>query len=204
MTGSFATVVSEGLRKTFETVDGTPFHAIDDVSLSIHSGRLAAFVGPDGAGKTTLMRMMAGLLVPDAGTLQVLGVDVCASPQEVQNRISYMPQRFGLYEDLSVQENLDLYADLHGVPTEQRTERFSRLLAMTDLGRFTQRPAGKLSGGIKQKIGIARTLVRLGEHERAKDSVRVFDALHPDLGGPSWRRQLRSTGAQLESRCRPS
>ena len=161
MTGPFATVVSEGLRKTFENADGTPFHALDDISLSIQAGRLTAFVGPDGAGKTTLMRMMAGLMPPDAGTLQVLGVDIHADPQEVQNRISYMPQRFGLYEDLSVQENLDLYADLHGVPPEQRAERFSRLMEMTDLARFTGRPAGKLSGGMKQKLGLACTLVRV-------------------------------------------
>ncbi|HKT85497.1 MAG TPA: ATP-binding cassette domain-containing protein [Novosphingobium sp.] len=161
MTAAFATIAAEGLRKTFETADGTPFHAIEDISLSIYAGRLTALVGPDGAGKTTLMRMLAGLLAPDAGTLQVLGVDVRADPQEVQNRISYMPQRFGLYEDLSVQENLDLYADLHGVPPEQRAERFSRLLDIMDLARFTQRLAGKLSGGMKQKLGLACTLVRV-------------------------------------------
>lgn len=161
MTAPFTTVVCEGLRKRFETADGTPFDAIDDMSLSIRAGRLTALVGPDGAGKTTLMRMMAGLLAPDAGALQVLGIDVRTNPQEVQNRISYMPQRFGLYEDLSVQENLDLYADLHGVSSRQRVERFSRLLQMTDLAHFTQRPAGKLSGGMKQKLGLACTLVRV-------------------------------------------
>jgi len=99
-------------------------------------------------------------LKPDAGSLRVLGIDVAQDPQAVQDRISYMPQRFGLYEDLSVQENLDLYADLHGVPQQQRRERFARLLDMTDLARFTDRPAGKLSGGMKQKLGLACTLVR--------------------------------------------
>ncbi|MDH4050095.1 MAG: ATP-binding cassette domain-containing protein [Rubrivivax sp.] len=134
--------------------------ALDDVSVSVAAGSLTALVGPDGAGKTTLLRLAAGLLAPDAGTLTVLGIDVARNPQAVQDRISYMPQRFGLYEDLSVQENLDLYADLHGVPKSQRAARYARLLEMTDLGRFTARPAGKLSGGMKQKLGLACTLVR--------------------------------------------
>ncbi len=128
--------------------------------MQVRAGELTALVGPDGAGKTTLMRMIAGLLKPDAGSLQVLGIDVATDPQSVQDRISYMPQRFGLYEDLSVQENLDLYADLHGVPQEERKERFARMLEMTDMARFTERPAGKLSGGMKQKLGLACTLVR--------------------------------------------
>jgi ABC-2 type transport system ATP-binding protein len=148
------------LRKRFAAPDGKPFDAVDDISLTVRAGELTAFVGPDGAGKTTLMRMIAGLLQPDEGILRVLGTDVRADPQAVQNRISYMPQRFGLYEDLSVQENLDLYADLHGVPYEIRQERFARMLEMTDLARFTDRPAGKLSGGMKQKLGLACTLVR--------------------------------------------
>src|SRR4051794_27254499 len=128
--------------------------------MTVRSGALTALVGADAAGKTTLIRMIAGLLAPDAGHLRVLDIDVAAQPQAVQDRISYMPQRFGLYEDLSVQENLDLYADLHGVPQGMRRERFARLLAMTDLASFTTRPAGKLSGGMKQKLGLACTLVR--------------------------------------------
>jgi len=94
------------------------------------------------------------------GSLQVLGVDVARQPQAVQERIGYMPQRFGLYEDLTVQENLDLYADLHGVPAALRGPRYARLMQMTDLGPFTSRLAGKLSGGMKQKLGLACTLVR--------------------------------------------
>lgn len=155
-----ASVVADSLSKTFEASGGGPLHAVDGVSLQVRQGELTALVGPDGAGKTTLLRMMAGLLKPDAGSLRVLGIDVAQDPQAVQDRISYMPQRFGLYEDLSVQENLDLYADLHGVPQQQRRERFARLLDMTDLARFTDRPAGKLSGGMKQKLGLACTLVR--------------------------------------------
>ena len=154
-------LVAQGLHKRF-SVKGkpAPVVALQDVSLTVPSGALSAFVGPDGAGKTTLLRLAAGLLRADEGSLQVLGIDVAREPQAVQDRISYMPQRFGLYEDLSVQENLDLYADLHGVPTEMRRQRYARLLEMTDLARFTARPAGKLSGGMKQKLGLACTLVR--------------------------------------------
>jgi len=160
MNDSGTTVIADGLRKNFEAPGGGRLHAVNDVSMAIRTGELTALVGPDGAGKTTLLRMMAGLLKPDAGRLQVLGIDVALNPQVVQDRISYMPQRFGLYEDLSVQENLDLYADLHGVPPAERSRRFARMLEMTDLARFTARPAGKLSGGMKQKLGLACTLVR--------------------------------------------
>jgi ABC-2 type transport system ATP-binding protein len=154
----------QGLHKRFvSTQSQQDMPALSDVTLHVASGSLTALVGPDGAGKTTLLRMAAGLLTPSAGTLSVLGIDVAADPQTVQNRISYMPQRFGLYEDLSVQENLDLYADLHGVPPQQRQQRFARLLQMTDLARFTKRLAGKLSGGMKQKLGLACTLVRSPE-----------------------------------------
>ncbi len=154
-------VSGRSLHKRFTVkASKTAVHALDGVSLEIPAGTLTALVGPDGAGKTTLLRLMAGLMRADEGELRVLGIDVSADPQAVQDRISYMPQRFGLYEDLSVQENLDLYADLHGVPSAQRRERYARLMEMTDLGRFTDRPAGKLSGGMKQKLGLACTLVR--------------------------------------------
>ncbi|MGO4379354.1 ATP-binding cassette domain-containing protein [Pseudoduganella sp. RAF53_2] len=154
----------KGLHKRFTVKESKhDIHALCDVSLEVPRGALTALVGPDGAGKTTLLRIVAGLMKPTEGQLTVLGVDVATHPQTVQDRISYMPQRFGLYEDLSVQENMDLYADLHGVPKNERAERFKRLLHMTDLGRFTDRPAGKLSGGMKQKLGLACTLVRSPE-----------------------------------------
>lgn len=161
MNTAMPALVAHGLHKRFE-LKGTKrtVQALADVSLEIPAGTLSALVGPDGAGKTTLLRLAAGLMRADQGTLQVLGIDAAADPQAVQDRISYMPQRFGLYEDLSVQENLDLYADLHGVPKQARTERYARLMEMTDLRRFTARPAGKLSGGMKQKLGLACTLVR--------------------------------------------
>ncbi|KGF78041.1 ABC transporter ATP-binding protein, partial [Massilia sp. JS1662] len=105
--------------------------AVPEFSLRIPAGRLSALVGTDGSGKTTLLRLAAGLMRADSGTLPVLGIDVAADPQAVQDRISYMPQRFGLYEDLSVQENLDLYADLHGVAKDLRQARYARLMEMT-------------------------------------------------------------------------
>jgi ABC-2 type transport system ATP-binding protein len=164
MTTLAIALACSGLHKRFMVKEsGRPVDALSGVSLNVPSGALTALVGPDGAGKTTLLRMAAGLMAPTAGQLQVLGIDVALHPQQVQDRISYMPQRFGLYEDLSVQENLELYADLHGVPAELRRERFARLLHMTDLQRFTGRLAGQLSGGMKQKLGLACTLVRSPE-----------------------------------------
>ncbi|MGA8818396.1 MAG: ATP-binding cassette domain-containing protein [Xanthobacteraceae bacterium] len=152
-------IVSRNLRKQFRRETGDIVVALDDVSIEVPHGRLAALVGPDGAGKTTLIRLIAGLMRPDAGTLIVDGIDVTREPQQVQDRIAYMPQRFGLYEDLSVQENLDLYASLHGISQQERSSRYPELLQMTDLARFTQRLAGNLSGGMKQKLGLACTLI---------------------------------------------
>jgi ABC-2 type transport system ATP-binding protein len=164
MTTPAIALACSGLHKRFMVKEsGRPVDALSGVSLDVPSGALTALVGPDGAGKTTLLRMAAGLMTPSAGQLLVLGIDVALHPQQVQDRISYMQQRFGLYEDLSVQENLELYADLHGVPAEVRRERFARLLHMTDLQRFTGRLAGQLSGGMKQKLGLACTLVRSPE-----------------------------------------
>ena len=161
---SAAAIVAQGLGKDF-AVPGSkqPLAALSALSIEVPAGTITALVGPDGAGKTTFIRLAAGLLRPDRGRLQVLGLDVAHAPQAVQDRISYMPQRFGLYEDLSVQENLDLYADLHGVPPAVRRDRYARLMEMTDLGRFRARLAGKLSGGMKQKLGLACTLVRSPE-----------------------------------------
>jgi len=161
MEGNAPAVAGQALAKRFAVKGAAqPVHALDGISLEVPAGALTALVGPDGAGKTTLLRLIAGLMRADQGRLEVLGIDVAADPQAVQDRIGYMPQRFGLYEDLSVQENLDLYADLHGVGAAQRRERYARLMAMTDLGRFTGRLAGQLSGGMKQKLGLACTLVR--------------------------------------------
>ena len=134
--------------------------ALDGIDAEAALGAVTGLIGPDGAGKTTLMRLIAGLLRPDAGRIEVLGIDVARDPLAVQTRLGYMPQRFGLYEDLSVAENLDLYADLQGVPRGDRAARYRDLLHMTGLSPFTARMAGRLSGGMKQKLGLACTLVQ--------------------------------------------
>ena len=133
--------------------------ALDGISATAQRGAVTGLIGPDGAGKTTLMRLIAGLLRADSGDLEVMGCDARRAPLAVQAKLGYMPQRFGLYEDLSVQENLDLYADLQGVAPADRKERYGELLHMTGLAPFTARTAGRLSGGMKQKLGLACTLV---------------------------------------------
>ncbi|HEB69508.1 MAG TPA: ABC transporter ATP-binding protein [Desulfobulbus sp.] len=147
-----------GISKQFQ-VGKRIVHALSDVSFQIKSGIVTGLIGPDGAGKTTLMRLTCGLLIPDSGSIMVLGMNATGEALKVQQSIGYMPQRFGLYEDLSVQENLDLYADLHNLPAEKRPTRYDKLLHMTGLASFTGRLAGRLSGGMKQKLGIACALV---------------------------------------------
>jgi ABC-2 type transport system ATP-binding protein len=154
-----AALVFEGVSKAF-AAGGRDVRALQAVDISIRPGKVTGLIGPDGAGKTTLMRLAAGLLLPDAGKIRALDIDVVAQPLEVQSAVGYMPQRFGLYEDLSVQENLDLYADLQGVEHAVRGARYRELMHMTGLAPFTRRLAGRLSGGMKQKLGLACTLVR--------------------------------------------
>src|SRR6266478_1655933 len=156
-------LIGRDISKMFRRETGEIVRALDAVSVEAAHGPLTALVGPDGAGKTTLIRLAAGLMELDEGELKVLGINVSVDPQQIQARIGYMPQKFGLYEDLTVQENLDLYADLHGVTSEERRERYRRLMEMTALGPFTSRLAGRLSGGMKQKLGLACTLVRSPE-----------------------------------------
>ena len=152
--GSPAALACHGLGKTFSS-GSRVIQALDGIDLTVAPGRITGLIGPDGAGKTTLMRLAAGLLRADAGALRVLDLDVSLNPLAVQSAIGYMPQRFGLYEDLSVQENLDLYADLQGVLAAERRGRYAELLHMVGLARFTARLAGRLSGGMKQKLGLA-------------------------------------------------
>jgi len=130
--------------------------ALDGVSMAIEPGRITGLVGPDGAGKTTLIRILAGLMAPTSGTVAVLD----GKPGERLDDLGYMPQRFGLYEDLSVIENLRLYAEVRGLPKSEQQASFDRLMDFTDLARFQDRLAGKLSGGMKQKLGLACALVK--------------------------------------------
>jgi ABC-2 type transport system ATP-binding protein len=134
--------------------------AIDETTTTIMGGGITGLVGPDGSGKTTLLRLILGLLEPDTGTLEVCGRDPVFQASEVRNFVAYMPQRFGLYEDLTVLENLTLYADLRAVVGDERRAAFDRLLAFTNLAPFTERLAGALSGGMKQKLGLACALIR--------------------------------------------
>ena len=152
-------LVLEQVTKTF-AIEKKRITALDGVSCAIRPRMVTGLIGPDGAGKTTLMRLCAGLLTPDQGSLRALEIDVVREPLAVQARIGYMPQRFGLYEDLTVRENLDLYADLQGVEAAARPERYRSLLAMAGLEGFGGRLAGRLSGGMKQKLGLVCTLVR--------------------------------------------
>ncbi len=145
-----------GLVKRFAGMDKP---AVARLDCTINGGYVTGLVGPDGAGKTTLMRMLAGLLKPDEGSATVLGLDPIADDSALHSVLGYMPQKFGLYEDLTVMENLNLYADLRSVTGDVREKTFARLLEFTALGPFTGRLAGKLSGGMKQKLGLACTLV---------------------------------------------
>ncbi|MCB1663324.1 MAG: ABC transporter ATP-binding protein [Pseudomonadales bacterium] len=150
------------VSKSFQQGAAT-VQALQAINLKIKRGIVTGLIGPDAAGKTTLMRLSAGLMQPDQGYISVLGIDTMQDALTVQSRIGYMPQRFGLYEDLSVQENLDLYADLQGISVFERAPRYQELLRMTGLGDFTDRLAGRLSGGMKQKLGLACTLVQSPE-----------------------------------------
>jgi ABC-2 type transport system ATP-binding protein len=153
----------DAVCKSFCRETGESVLALDNISFSVGKGELAALVGPDGAGKTTLLRLLTGLMKSDRGIVSVLEIDAAKDPQAIQSRVAYMPQKFGLYDDLTVQENLDLYADLHGITAEEKRRQFADLMEMTGLDPFQKRLAGKLSGGMKQKLGLACTLVRTPE-----------------------------------------
>lgn len=133
--------------------------AIDALSFEVKVGELFGIVGPDGAGKTTLLRMLAGVLPVTEGEASVLGHDVRRDPERVKHEVAYMAQRFGLYEDLTVRENIMFYADLYQVPRAERPARLERLYAFSRLGEFEQRLAGKLSGGMKQKLSLCCALI---------------------------------------------
>ncbi|MGF6191700.1 ATP-binding cassette domain-containing protein [Serratia sp. 2723] len=172
-------VVIENVEKCFP---GMSVPAVSGINATIRSGFVTGLVGPDGAGKTTLLRMLAGLLIPSAGTLRVNGLDPMLQARQLREILGYMPQKFGLYEDLTVMENLTLYAELRDVANGERQQMFKRLLMFTDLTGFTDRLAGKLSGGMKQKLGLACTLL-------GRPKVLLLD--EPSVGvDPISRREL--------------
>jgi drug efflux transport system ATP-binding protein len=148
------TIVVSALEKRFGEV-----RAVDGLSFDVQQGEIFGLVGPDGAGKTTTLRILAGVLAPDGGKATVAGFDVGADPEGAKHQLSYMPQRFGLYEDLTVGENIRFYADLFGVKRALREARAVELLAAAGLVEFRERTAGKLSGGMKQKLGLICALI---------------------------------------------
>lgn len=133
--------------------------AVHSIDLSVEKGEVFGLVGPDGAGKTTTMRMLASIMHPDSGRIFIDGLDTISQSEHVKEHIGYMSQRFGLYPDLTVMENIDFYADIYGVSRRDRTDRIERLLSFSNLTPFKKRQAGKLSGGMKQKLGLACALV---------------------------------------------
>jgi ABC-2 type transport system ATP-binding protein len=148
-----AIFVSE-LAKRFGAIS-----AVDRLSFDVQPGEIFGLVGPDGAGKTTTLRILAGILSPDAGAVTVAGHDVVHDPEGAKHDLSYMPQRFGLYEDLTVDENIRFYADLFGVARKRRDEHANELLSAAGLLEFRRRLAGNLSGGMKQKLGLVCALI---------------------------------------------
>ncbi len=157
-----AAVRLEGVTKRFRADRGV-IEALAELSFTLEPLCFVGLVGPDGAGKTTLMRLLAGLLLPEEGRVTVLGLDTRDAARAVQARVGYMPQRFGLYDDLSVRENLELYADLHGLEGELRRERLREILQATELAPFTDRFAGRLSGGMRQKLAMGAALLKTPE-----------------------------------------
>ncbi len=154
---------------------------LENIAAEIPKGHIVGLVGPDGAGKTTLIRLIAALLLPTSGSISIEGKDTVTDPESIHLNTGYMPQKFGLYEDLTVQQNLDLYADLRGAGSD-RKEIFARLLAFTGLEPFTKRLAGDLSGGMKQKLGLACTMIK-------KPALLLLD--EPSVGvDPLSRREL--------------
>ncbi|HWQ09384.1 MAG TPA: ABC transporter ATP-binding protein [Holophaga sp.] len=148
------TILAQGLTRRFGDLA-----AVDGLTLAVAESEIFGLVGPDGAGKTTTMRLLTGILAPTSGEAWVDGLPIGTEADRIKDRIGYMSQRFGLYPDLTVLENLDFYADLYEVPRRGREEKVERLLAFSNLAPFKRRQAGNLSGGMKQKLGLACALV---------------------------------------------
>ncbi|HEU4686364.1 MAG TPA: ABC transporter ATP-binding protein [Nitrospira sp.] len=149
-----AAIVTSSLTKRFPGVT-----AVDGLTIDVEPGEIFGLVGPDGAGKSTTLRMLAGVLSPDSGTASVAGFDIVREPESAKAHLSYMPQRFGLYEDLTVGENIRFYSDVFDVPRADREQRAAHLLEAAGMKPFTGRLAGQLSGGMKQKLGLVCALI---------------------------------------------
>jgi ABC-2 type transport system ATP-binding protein len=147
-------IAAEGLRKSFPSVC-----AVDGLSFNVRESEIFGLVGPDGAGKTTTLRMLAGIMPPDSGSATVAGCNVVRDPERSKHWLGYMPQRFGLYDDLTVDENIRFYADLFSVHGDERKARSTQLLTAAGMSEFRSRRAGNLSGGMKQKLGLVCALI---------------------------------------------
>jgi ABC-2 type transport system ATP-binding protein len=150
------------LCKTYLLKDGRQkkkIIALNEMDIEVNYGEMFGLIGPDGAGKTTFMRLLCGLLAPDSGTLNVLGVDPVNQQAKIKDSIGYMPQRFSLYQDLTVEENLNFFSAIYQVSKEERTKRLARLLEFSRLAPFARRRAADLSGGMKQKLALSCTLI---------------------------------------------
>lgn len=145
---------TEALTKSFDGVK-----AVDGLTLNVAEGEIFGLVGPDGAGKTTTMRLLTAIMEPTSGEAWVAGHHIVKEAEAVKEDIGYVSQRFGLYPDLTVMENIDFYADIYGVPQQGRQEKIDRLLGFSNLTPFKKRLAGNLSGGMKQKLGLACALI---------------------------------------------
>jgi len=152
-------IEADGLKKSFPGERAPEIRAVDGISFNVSPSETFGLVGPDGAGKTTTLRMLAGIMPPDAGSATVAGCDVIRDPERAKHSLGYMPQRFGLYEDLTVDENIRFYADLFGVRGEERKTRSTQLLTAAGMSEFRARRAGNLSGGMKQKLGLVCALI---------------------------------------------
>jgi len=135
------------------------FRAVDGLNLQVHAGEMVGLVGPDGAGKTTAIRLMCGALSPTSGTVRVAGYEIPAQVEKAREQIGYLAQRFGLYGDLSVQENIEFFGEVFDVPRDELKGRAAELLNFAGLGDFTDRPAAALSGGMQKKLGLASALI---------------------------------------------
>lgn len=151
-------ITASGLTKSF-----SGNLAVDSLDFSVNDGEIFGIVGPDGAGKSTLLRMISSILIPDSGSISINGIDVAENPFQVKEKLAYMPQRFGLYEDLTVEENIFFFGRLYLLSRRQIKKKLDMLYSFSRLGPFSDRLAGKLSGGMKQKLGLACCLVHTPE-----------------------------------------
>lgn len=181
-------ILIKDLSKRFDDAETL---ALSDITIEIPTGKITGLVGPDGAGKTTLMRTIIGLLTPTSGSISTMGFDTIKERRLINENIGYMSQKTGVYDDLSIEENMVLFAKLKGVPEETFEETFNKLLTFTDLKDFRDRLAGKLSGGMRQKLGLACALL-------GRPRLLLLD--EPSVGvDPISRRELIKIVKQLQS-----